>query len=82
MRSEKYFYDYMIEKNEKNKKHKGYSEYGSRVMDILDLFETLQTSEERMSFQHAIEKLLLSGNKELVEFGIAICTGFVVFKSR
>lgn len=82
MRDENYFYDFMIEKNEKNKKHKGYSEYGSRVMDILDLFEALETSEERKAFQKAIEKLLLSGNKELVEFGIAICTGFVVFKSK
>lgn len=82
MRDEKYFYDFMIEKNEKNKKYKGYSEYGGRVMDILDLFETLQSSEERRAFQQAIEKLLLSGNKELIEFGIAICTGFVVFKSR
>jgi len=82
MRDESYFYDLMIEKNEKNKKHKGYSEYGSRVMDILDLFETLQNIEERKAFQHAIEKLLLSGNRELIEFGVAICTGFVVFKSR
>lgn len=82
MKDEKYFYDFMIGKNEKNKKHKGYSEYGSRVMDILDLFETLQSSEERMAFQHAIEKLLLSGDKELIEFGIAICTGFIVFKNK
>lgn len=82
MRDEEYFYNFMVEKNEKNKKHKGYSEYGSRVMDILDLFETLQSPEERKSFQDAIEKLLLSGNKELIEFGVTICTGFVVFKSR
>ena len=82
MRDEEYFNNFMIEKNEKNKKHKGYSEYGSRVMDILDLFETLQSSEERKAFQQAIEKFLLSGNKELIEFGVAICTGFIVFKSR
>lgn len=62
--------------------HKGYSEYGSRVMDILNLFEELERSEKRKAFQKAIKRLLLSGNKELVEFGIAICTGFVVFKSK
>jgi hypothetical protein len=81
MRDMNFFYDFMLEKNEKNKKHKGYSEYGFRVMDILDLFESIHMPEERIEFQNAIEKLLLSNNKELVEFGVAICTGFIVFKS-
>jgi hypothetical protein len=82
MKDKDYFYNLMLEKNEKNKKHRGYSEYGSRVMDLLDLFESLEKPEEITSFQKALEKLLLSGNPELVEFGVAICTGFVVFKSR
>lgn len=82
MRDENFFYDLMVNKNEKNKKYKGYSEYGSRVMDILDIFETLKIQEERKAFKSAIEKLLLSGNLELINFGVAICTGFIEFKSR
>lgn len=82
MKDTQYFYDFILGIDSKNKNQKGYSIYGSRIVEILDLYDSIETFEERKAFKEAIEQLLMSGNKDLIEFGITICTGFIDFRKK
>jgi hypothetical protein len=63
----------------KAKKH-ATPEYGGNVMPAIEMYRRLSTPEERRDYLAALELMLRHDKKDIREYGILLCLGFVVFK--
>lgn len=56
------------------------ADYGDNVLPVMKLYASLQSQEERTSFQNALENLLAHEEKNIRDKAVTQCLGFFVFR--
>jgi len=54
---------------------------GVHVVPVVEMFMQLQSVEEKLAFQKALERLLEHEDPEVRSYGVSICLGFFVFRN-
>lgn len=54
--------------------------YGDNVIPAIKLFTSLSDTRARLNFQKAIESLLSDNDKNIREYGVTLCMGFITFR--
>ena len=61
-------------------KRAGNFDYGANVVPVIDHYRDLKDYADRRAFQSAVEAMLRSDDRELSEYAVTLCLGFVVFR--